>query len=145
MDKKIEKEIIQTRLEEYIGLYNELKEKTGGDDRVALGILAELKKDLRMEQMRAEREVEKLKPATAAQKRYLKKLKVEVPSDAELTKERASELIDEALAKQSDEESAWTPVPEPIPETSVQAIDWKVAGERLVRDLSNRGLLKGRG
>ena len=95
----MDKEIIQKKLEEYIALYNEVKEKTGGDDRAALAFILEANKDRRMEQMRAEREAGILQPATAAQKRYLKKLKVKVPSDTELTKEQASQLIDEAVAK----------------------------------------------
>jgi hypothetical protein len=102
VDEKMEKEIIQQKLNDYIALYNEVRERTGGDDRAALTILQEVNKDLRMEQMRAEREAGSLQPATPAQKRYLKRLKVKVPSDNELTKEQASQLIDEALAKESE-------------------------------------------
>lgn len=116
----MEKETIQSKIEEYLRLLGEIKARTG-DDRTALSILQEVNKDLRMAQIRAERDNGHSNgngdeaPATSRQKTYLKKLGVAIP--ASLTKKQASGLIDEALEKESEQDSfeMYRPIPQTIP------------------------------
>ena len=89
-------EQIETKLNNYISLFDVIKERTGNDETARV-ILQELGKDSRMGKIRDERNGSGPEPATDSQKRYLKKLGVDVP-DA-LTKKEASALIDSALAK----------------------------------------------
>ena len=95
-------ETIQQRVDEYLKLYDDIKDRTG-DERIALSILQEVNKDIRMAQIREERENGNDKPATEKQLNYLKKLGVDVSVD--LTKKQASALIDEALEKESEQDS----------------------------------------
>ena len=87
------------KAEKYLNLYQELRKKTG-DDRAAQSILAEVAKDLRMDEMREERQLRNAEPATAKQLQYLKKLGIEVKPG--LTKKEASGLIDEATGNIDD-------------------------------------------
>ena len=97
----------QQTVESYLKLYNDIKARTG-DERTAMAILQEVNKDVRMAQIRAERENgngngngnSDNQPASPRQKSYLKRLGVEIP--AGLNKKRASELIDEAVAKEAE-------------------------------------------
>ena len=106
----MEQETKQQAVENYLKLYNEIKARTG-DERTAVAILQEVNKDMRMAQIRADRESgngngngnSDNQPASPRQKNYLKKLGVEIP--AGLNKKRASELIDEALEKESGQDS----------------------------------------
>ena len=101
----MEQEMKQQAVESYLKLYNDIKARTG-DERTAMAILQEVNKDIRMAQIRAERESGNGKsngddqPASPRQKNYLKRLGVEIP--AGLNKKRASELIDEAVAKETE-------------------------------------------
>ena len=96
----MEKEITEQKVSDYIALYNQIMQRIEGEPRDALAILAEIGKDARMEQMKAERKRQNGDPATERQKQFLKKLEVEfVP---ELTKAQASALIDRALAKEQE-------------------------------------------
>jgi hypothetical protein len=108
----MENKSIEGRIEECLALFNSVKSKTG-DERIALGILQEVKKDMRTAQIHDERKngngnsswnrsVESI-PATASQVNYLKKLGVEVP--VHLTKKAAPELIDEAKEKKEESKS----------------------------------------
>ena len=106
----MEQEMKQQAVESYLKLCNDIKAKTG-DERTAMAILQEVNKDVRMAQIRAERENgngngngnSDNQPASPRQKSYLKRLGVEIP--AGLNKKRASELIDEALEKESGQDS----------------------------------------
>jgi hypothetical protein len=86
------------RAEKYLELYNAIKAKTSGDDRLALTVLQEVTKDRRMDEMREEREQRNGEPATPKQLQFLKKLGVEVRPG--ITKREASMRIDEALMKE---------------------------------------------
>lgn len=97
---------IQSRLDEYVRVFDEAK-KLVNDDAVAIAIVGQIGKHLRVEQM-AEQRRQRFQSksavrsnengdeilATTKQLGYLKKLGVGVPTG--LTKSRASELIDEA-------------------------------------------------
>jgi hypothetical protein len=85
------------KVEKYLDLFSEIKERTNGDDRLALLVMQEVTKDRRMEEMRAEREQRNNEPATPKQLQFLKNLKVEIP--AGLNKKQASGFIDTALVK----------------------------------------------
>ena len=101
-------------MESYLMLLDELKAKTG-DARTAVALLQEVNKDVRMAQIRADRENGapngRSYPASPKQKNYLERLGFEVPAD--LTKKEASALIDEALAKESESDS-FHAEPEPV-------------------------------
>jgi hypothetical protein len=92
---------LMAKAEKYLTLFEEIKKKAGGDERIAQAVLVEVTKDRRMEEMREEREARNGEPATPKQLDYLKNLGV--PVSQGLTKKQASELIDEALDKEEDE------------------------------------------
>jgi len=81
---------MQGKLEEYFELLDEVKGKVQ-DDVTAGRIVSEIAKDMRMEQIREERE-NKAQPATAKQLQFMKNLKIEIPDG--VTKAEASRLID---------------------------------------------------
>lgn len=85
----------QAKLDFYIEAY-EAAMKRVNDDHIAVAIVQEVGKDLRCNGVK-QREASNGQPASAKQIEYLKKLGVEVPKD--LTKREASQLIDEALAR----------------------------------------------
>ncbi len=100
---------VTEKIDEYLKLFESIKARVG-DERAAMDILKEVQKDLRMAQIREERASNgngngqrEDAPATQKQRDYLGRLGVNAP--AQLTKKQASELIDEALAKESDEDS----------------------------------------
>ena len=78
---------------------NEIKAKVS-DEASAVRILGEVAKDVRMEQMREEREVMNGEPATIKQLQYLKSLGVQIAPG--LTKKQASRLIDNASTGQEE-------------------------------------------
>ena len=92
------KHTVQARLDVYMEAFEQIREKVG-DDHIAAVLLQEIAKDNRMEQMRTERNGQPTSnlPATDKQLAYLHRLGVEVPN--QLTKQEASELIDQATAK----------------------------------------------
>ena len=102
MDEQTRKQAIDN----YLKLFDDIKARTS-DERTALGILQEVNKDIRMAQIRAERNGDNSNgdaaPATVRQKNYLKRLGVKIP--AGLTKQQASALIDEELEKESEQDS----------------------------------------
>ena len=99
----MENKAIQTRVDECLALFDKIKARTG-DERSALTILQEVNKDVRMAQIRAEREnghhSDENRGASSKQLAYLKRLGVEIP--ANLTSKQASALIDNALGKESE-------------------------------------------
>lgn len=90
---------IQTKVESYLEILNEIKAKVS-DEASAVRILGEVAKDVRMEQMREEREGMNGEPATAKQLQYLKTLGVQVAPG--VTKKQASRLIDNATTGQDE-------------------------------------------
>ncbi len=103
MDGKNE---INGRVAEYVDLFQQIKEQVG-DDQVAMGLVTEVSKDRRVQQLREERRGDKPmavlyseeQPATPKQLEFLKDLGLRVPRN--VTKRRASEMLDEALAKEA--------------------------------------------
>lgn len=93
-------ENIQTKLDNYLELFEELKQKTG-DERAALTLLQEVAKDRRMEEIRQEKEGRNNQPATEKQKRFMDDLGIQYPKT--VTKQEASVLIDEELGKNNGE------------------------------------------
>ena len=91
---------MMAKAEKYLALFDEIKRRTGGDERVAQIVLAEVAKDRRMEEIKEEREARNGEPVTTKQVEYLKNLGV--PVTPGLTKKQASILIDNALDKESD-------------------------------------------
>ena len=82
-------------LDSYINLYEEIKSKVQ-DEQLAATILKEIAKDKRMMEIAAKNNGNNNK-ATDKQIGYLKRLGVKI--EPGLTKQRASELIDEATAE----------------------------------------------
>ena len=94
----MEAQITQLDLDHQLELLKTIKSFVP-DEREALVILQEVNKDARMAQIRKEREHEDGEAATNTQKNFLNRLGVEIPE--KLTKEEASALIDEELAKEA--------------------------------------------
>lgn len=90
------------KLDSYVELLNEIKEKTENDQTTAIAILAEVAKDQRMERMIEERQARNNEPATFKQKKFMDDLGIKYPRN--VTKQEASELIDEELAKNGNGE-----------------------------------------
>jgi hypothetical protein len=99
VDRKMDEDT-QTRLDEYLGLLEDIKEKTR-DEKTALALLQEISKDRRTEQIRIERDTRNGgrngDMATDRQKSFLKKLGIDFAQD--ITKKQASFLIDHELGK----------------------------------------------
>ena len=108
----MEKEEIEGQLDFYASVFNDARDKVN-DEQVALAIVEQVGKDMRMKQIFDERR-ERLssrqdsgsesnddRPATEKQIGYLRRLGVkEIP--AGLTKKAASQMIDEALENESE-------------------------------------------
>lgn len=111
----MERQAWDAKVAEYLELLQGIRAKVG-DERTAMSIMQEVNKDLRMALIREERnsngQVEVDYPATEKQKSFLKKLGVKIP--AKLTKQEASGLIDEELAKEPEQGSS-PPEQENIP------------------------------
>jgi hypothetical protein len=92
---------MQNKLSEYIQLFEKVRAKVN-DDNLAMQIVEQVGKDMRVEQMRGGRTAERASsenaPATERQLGLLRRLGVPVSTYAHLSKARASELIDEAQA-----------------------------------------------
>lgn len=82
------------RLESYIELYDEIREKSESDS-AAVAILQEIGKDRRSNQIREEKASVNHELATEKQKRFMKRLGIRFP--AGVTKKEASVLLDEEL------------------------------------------------
>jgi len=92
---------IQTKLDGYLQLFDGIRARVD-DERTALALLQEISKDRRMEEIREERGNQRQKPATEKQKRFMEKLGIKYPKN--VTKQEASVLIDEELAKNGEED-----------------------------------------
>jgi len=90
---------IQAKVDQYLELLQQLKSKVS-DEGAAVRILNEVAKDVRMEQIREEREGMNGEPATMKQLQYLKTLGMQVSPG--LTKRQASRLIDNAAMGQEE-------------------------------------------
>ena len=82
------------KLDSYTELYDEIREKTESDS-AAVAILQEMGKDRRSAQIREEKTTVNHEPATEKQKRFMKRLGMNIP--AGVTKKEASALLDEEL------------------------------------------------
>ena len=90
---------IQAKVETYLDLLAEIKEKVG-DEQTAARLLTEVAKDVRMDQIREERE-NHAQPASTKQLQFLKKLGVQ--HEEGISKTEASRLIDDELGRNGDE------------------------------------------
>jgi hypothetical protein len=104
---KTENKATDSKVQEYLELLEEIRSKVD-DQMVAVELLREVAKDRRMEQIKAERKglIEVShddngngQPATLKQKEYLLDLGVKIPQ--KLSKQKASELLEEALAQRA--------------------------------------------
>ena len=95
---------MQNKLTDYVELFERVREKVN-DPELAMQIVDQVGKDLRVEQMHSGRTPERPAsgdtPATERQLALLKRLGVPVYAPARLSKSRASELIDEAQENQA--------------------------------------------
>ncbi len=66
-----------------------------------MALMQEISKDRRMEHIRQEREAQHQKPATEKQKQFMDDLGIKYP--ANVTKQEASVLIDEELARNGEQ------------------------------------------
>ena len=87
--------IIQQKLDSYLALLDEIKERTK-DDETARALLGEVAQDLRSEKIREQTVINGIASATESQIGYLKRLGAEIPEG--LTKQQASVLINNAKA-----------------------------------------------
>jgi len=87
---------IEERTASYLAMYQQIRAMVPSE-AIALALLQEIRKDMRMDRMKTERSVSNNgdSPATGSQIAYLEKLGVAVPEN--LTKKEASQLIDAAL------------------------------------------------
>lgn len=99
VDEKMAKNI-QEKLDGYLQLFDGIRARVD-DERTALALLQEISKDRRMEEIQKEHENQRQKPATEKQKRFMEKLGIKYPKN--VTKQEASVLIDEELAKNGEE------------------------------------------
>jgi hypothetical protein len=103
VDEKMQFDV-QSKLEEYLKLLEQIKQKTG-DERTAVSLLQEVSKDRRSAEIREERETKNSdtnssEPATEKQKQFMKKLGIKFP--ATVTKQEASMLLDEELGRNGE-------------------------------------------
>jgi hypothetical protein len=87
------------KLDTYVEVFSELKEKTGSE-RIALALLEEVAKERRTGQMHGQKEPTNGDPATERQKKFMKNLGINFPKD--VTKKEASALIDEELGRNGE-------------------------------------------
>jgi len=90
---------IEDKLDTYLKLLEAIEANTH-DRQIAVAVLAEVAKDMRMEQMRLEKSPTGDGPATENQIAYLKRLGAAIPEG--LTLRQASALIDKMKAKREE-------------------------------------------
>jgi hypothetical protein len=103
VDKKMKFDV-QSKLDEYLRLLEQIKQKTN-DERTAVALLQEVSKDRRSAEIREERETKNgdtvdSQPATEKQKQFMKKLGIKFP--ATVTKQEASLMIDEERGRNGE-------------------------------------------
>lgn len=93
---------LENKMNEYVELFGKVRSRVS-DDNLAMSIVEQIGKDLRVEQMHAgrppARDARDEQSATDRQRGMLRRLGVADYATPHLTKARASELIDEAMAK----------------------------------------------
>jgi hypothetical protein len=95
---------IRSKVKNYIELIETIKEQTG-DNAVAVAVFHEVLKDSRSENSSPQKKVYNSdSPATDKQIDYLKKLGVHIPE--QVTRQQASDLIDQAQQWKSDVKQA---------------------------------------
>lgn len=83
-----------SKAESYLNLYSVIKQKASGNEQAAVAVFHEIAKDIRVSEMKQERDQRNGDLATKKQLAYLKKLGIKmIPG---MTKKQASELIDNA-------------------------------------------------
>ncbi len=85
---------IKSKVDEYVKLFDEIAVKTDSE-QVALGLLDQICKDQRMNQIKQERK--NSDGATDKQKHFMRKLGIDFPEG--ISKKEASMLLEEELAK----------------------------------------------
>jgi hypothetical protein len=90
---------IKAKVEAYLDLLGEIKGRVN-DEATAARILTEVAKDVRMEQIREEREIHP-EAATQRQLQFMKRLGVDIP--AGVSKTEASRLIDQELGRNGED------------------------------------------
>lgn len=90
-------EDIKEKVDGYLWLLEQIKQKTEEDSAVAIALLSEIRKDQRMEEIKEEREARNNEPATVKQMKFMDDLGIGYPKN--VTKKEASALIDEELGK----------------------------------------------
>jgi hypothetical protein len=98
VDKKMD-ESTKEKVDDYLEVFNEIKKKTD-DSKVAIGLLSEICKDRRMQEIKEQKEANNNEPATEKQKRFMKNLGIDFPKS--VTKKEATMLIDEELGKNNN-------------------------------------------
>jgi hypothetical protein len=95
VDDKMDEKTKQ-KLDTYLGLFQELKQRTGSES-IALALTQEIAKDDRTNQIQEQINLKNSEPATDKQKKFMKKLNIPFP--ATVTKKEAAALIDEELGR----------------------------------------------
>lgn len=88
-------EVMKVRVDDYLELLQEIRKEVDSEETAAR-LVSEIAKDMRMQQISEERQ-QNGTPATEKQKAFLDRLGVEYSDD--VSKRKASKLIDEELAK----------------------------------------------
>jgi hypothetical protein len=96
VDEKMDEDI-KEKVDGYLWLLEQIKQKTEEDSAVAIALLSEIRKDQRMEEIKEEREARNNEPATVKQMKFMDDLGIGYPKN--VTKKEASALIDEELGK----------------------------------------------
>jgi len=89
----VKMEIETHTIDYYVELLEQIRERTDNETE-AVAIMAEIRKDMRMQQIQQRKPSNGATPATEKQIQYMKRLDVEIPDG--LTIQNASRLIDEA-------------------------------------------------
>ena len=100
----MDKNNLRTEAGEYLRLWDSMRERTG-DDAVALAVFQEFMKDQRLKRIQEARILAgEGGPATRRQRDYLRSLNIRF--DPTVSKQKASELIDDALDEIAKSEEA---------------------------------------
>lgn len=86
----------EQKLEGYLSILARIKTKVQ-DERTAVSLLQEISKDIRMEQIKEEREAKNGEPATDKQKKLMAELGIKCPKG--ITKKEASAMLSEELGR----------------------------------------------
>ena len=87
---------LQTQIDRYADLLENIEQRVG-NKADSIAIMQEIRKDMRMQQIRAQNSSPKQLPVTERQKRFLQSLGV-TQFDETLTRQQASQLIKDTIA-----------------------------------------------